>query len=716
MAGELTSISLAMGMGVVDGGVVPDLVPVDTFVIIGQSNADGRGLVSQLSASIASFFTAKKDNLRIYYKPTGRSNAKVPLSYFVDDGEWWWVGSGHDAANKMTHMTVNSTDVATASPTTYGIEVPFAYNYAQANPNRELRIIKCAIGGSTIETSWGITTPSADGIWVYFRDYVMLPAIAKMAAEGKRPNIIGIYWMQGESDASPTSQPPYAGRLTKLFERCRTELGLTVPKMVVGTLSNAGWVGNNSDEASWTALKGNQASVVAADSNAVLFRTDGSGNYPNYPLGTDNLHWPASSIDIMGADLYSILAPTAPLAVSDLGATAATGAVALSWSHKAGAANYLVEYKPRSSGVWQTWATVYRPGSTVTGLTDGTLYDFRVTSQNAQGSASATVSAQPPNQSTPINTAAPTISGSPAVGETLTLSDGTWSNSPSSYTRQWFADGVAISGATGTTYVLTTAELGKSITGVVTAHNAVGDVAATSAPVGPVTAADASVAKSFWLDASNPAGYAATGNVVTAINDLSGNGNNSASVANVATGTRTVNGLNAFDLNGTSSIISLAAALNSIAGAANSVLCVYASDVTSADRWVISGRVADAPRWGILHQPASTRIRALNNGASTYVSQTISVNTTQHLVGATYDGLASSTSLTTYVDGVAGTPGPGNNGAPSLTEITIGVLNAASPLGRFDGAICEICIYPNKLSTTALNNELARLKAKWGTP
>lgn len=81
----------------------------------------------------------------------------------------------------------------------------------------------------------------------------------------------------------------------------------------------------------------------------------------------------------------------------------------------------------------------------------------------------------------PVNTVAPAITGTATVGETLTVTNGTWTGVPTpTYTRQWYADGVAIAGATGTTRVLAAGEEGKVITVVVTATNALGSVTKTS--------------------------------------------------------------------------------------------------------------------------------------------------------------------------------------------------------------------------------------------
>ena len=59
----------------------------------------------------------------------------------------------------------------------------------------------------------------------------------------------------------------------------------------------------------------------------------------------------------------------------------------------------------------------------------------------------------PPVTLPPIFSIAPAITGTPTEGQTLTSTTGTASNSPT-YTRQWRRNGVNISGATGSTYLL----------------------------------------------------------------------------------------------------------------------------------------------------------------------------------------------------------------------------------------------------------------------
>lgn len=81
----------------------------------------------------------------------------------------------------------------------------------------------------------------------------------------------------------------------------------------------------------------------------------------------------------------------------------------------------------------------------------------------------------------PVNTVLPAITGTVTVGQTLTLSNGTWDNVPTSYAYAWLRDGVVIAGETASTYLLAVADIEAAIVGRVTATNADGSTAASSA-------------------------------------------------------------------------------------------------------------------------------------------------------------------------------------------------------------------------------------------
>jgi hypothetical protein len=104
------------------------------------------------------------------------------------------------------------------------------------------------------------------------------------------------------------------------------------------------------------------------------------------------------------------------------------------------------------------------------------------------GRAAGTSSAAEYQYGAPANTAAPTVTGSPQVGQTLTAANGTWtSDSTITYTYQWTscdAQGNAcanIAGATAATYVVKSSDNLHSLRVAVSAKNANGTTTAQSA-------------------------------------------------------------------------------------------------------------------------------------------------------------------------------------------------------------------------------------------
>jgi sugar lactone lactonase YvrE len=124
-------------------------------------------------------------------------------------------------------------------------------------------------------------------------------------------------------------------------------------------------------------------------------------------------------------------------------------------------------------------------------LTDvGGTVRVAVTATNAGGHATATSAPttliQPAlmpwaDTPPPAPLSAPAVSGTPAVGATLSCATGSWSNSPTGYDYQWNRGNAPIADATAATYTVTTADLGQALSCTVTASNSGGAIQADSA-------------------------------------------------------------------------------------------------------------------------------------------------------------------------------------------------------------------------------------------
>lgn len=145
-------------------------------------------------------------------------------------------------------------------------------------------------------------------------------------------------------------------------------------------------------------------------------------------------------------------------------------------------------------------------------LTIGALLAALVAAALLTAGASATTAAAP------SNTTAPEITGTPKVGQTLTVSNGTWTGSPTSFAYHWQrctgSTCANIAGATSKTYTAVGADAGHTLRAVVAATNADGTSTANSAQTTVVAAngAPTSNLKPVVL------GDAAVGQTLTATN------------------------------------------------------------------------------------------------------------------------------------------------------------------------------------------------------
>lgn len=289
----------------------PTTSAVDTIIIMGQSNADGRAANSELSANAAAtyaFYGNANPRLFMYYKPAVQDTVLGTLTAgsYADDGAWYNMGRSHDSTRQTTHQVIGdaSSSVSAQTSVYHGLELELARQYALAYPNRELRIVKACVGSSAIEDAWKITNADSNGLWGWFTTYVYGPAVRQLAALGHTPRVIAVVWLQGEADTiDGTHASAYATRLQTMVNRCNSELGTTPLKIVIAQLSA------QYDTGDGPTVKTAQATVAAANANTALLKTDGTGPDAAYAKNGDNVHFSTTGYLAMAQRVWTMINP-----------------------------------------------------------------------------------------------------------------------------------------------------------------------------------------------------------------------------------------------------------------------------------------------------------------------------------------------------------------------------------------------------------------------
>lgn len=147
---------------------------------------------------------------------------------------------------------------------------------------------------------------------------------------------------------------------------------------------------------------------------------------------------------------------------------------------------------------WQTNGANIATATGTTLIIEGGIENTNITcvvkGTNIAGESAATSNIITTGNTLPVNTVLPVISGTITEDETLSVTDGTWTGTPSpTFAYQWRRDTGSgfnnIGSATNNTYTLVTADVGADINCVVTATNIVGSVNATANEVGPIASA-----------------------------------------------------------------------------------------------------------------------------------------------------------------------------------------------------------------------------------
>jgi alpha-tubulin suppressor-like RCC1 family protein len=158
----------------------------------------------------------------------------------------------------------------------------------------------------------------------------------------------------------------------------------------------------------------------------------------------------------------TINAITEPSRVGSLSTTSGDGQVALSWSAPAtgGASisDYLIEYSANSGTTWTTFvdAVTSALSATVTSLTNGTAYQFRVTAKNTIGSGAVSANSSVVTPTTSTTTSTTTSSSTSTTSTTVAPSTSTTTSSTSQSQTTTATTSTTVASSTSTTSTTST--------------------------------------------------------------------------------------------------------------------------------------------------------------------------------------------------------------------------------------------------------------------
>lgn len=329
----------------------------------------------------------------------------------------------------------------------------------------------------------------------------------------------------------------------------------------------------------------------------------------------------------------------------------------------------------------------------------------------------------------PVNTTLPGFTGTQQVNRTLTKVAGVWDGYPAPVisAQRWRNSGVAISGATGLTYLIDTTDEGDTLNVAEDATNSEGTTTAQSASTGPIAPAsgghvptdtatlegwyDADDSSTLWADAARS--VTATAEVYT-WDDKSGNGRHLIQptlAQRFETGTRTENSKNALELTGSEAMY-IDNSMGDLGNGNNTVFIVYRKDSPGSAFSIfyhttnISTNAFGAPH--LDYFSGNLRAGHDQNPYSSPNLLALAANADLHVAGTIRDG----TGVAAFYDGTVDAL-DSNAIDRTVDRFILGASNITGGTG-IDGLICEVLVFSSALSDADMNLNGNYLADKWG--
>ena len=249
---------------------------IQVVLLSGQSNMAGRGVSEELDAAFIKRVQDVSDRVFISTSDVEKSKP-VPLSSLKKS---------------------------------FGPELMVGVTLAEANPKKHYLLIKKAVGGTSLYGAWNTewTLEKAmlaergkvrQSLQLYKQHITNIKrTLNKLKKQGKKYKILGVLWMQGESDTNKEiTATNYQSNLKKLIAGYRKEVQIKDLPFVIGQVN----VLPRKYKVGPAQVRTAMLNIANSDDNIAIIKTSTDASWLDYPKHSDNLHYNTEGQKRLGA-------------------------------------------------------------------------------------------------------------------------------------------------------------------------------------------------------------------------------------------------------------------------------------------------------------------------------------------------------------------------------------------------------------------------------